>query len=105
MTNDIKMVIHCGDEKLEILGHDLHHNLILRAITDAYKAKGDRWGMAIFRKLSVLNSLKYSPEDAACSEHYFDEAVTKALEELKAPKFFYELQPEELPQHAPHPKG
>ena len=54
MTKDIKMVIHCGDEKLEILGHDLHHNLILSAIRDAYKAKGNRWGMALFQKLSAL---------------------------------------------------
>ena len=84
MTKDIKMVIHCGDEKLEILGHDLHHNLILSAIRDAYKAKGNRWGMALFQKLSALNSLHYASVDAACSEHYFEEAVTNGLEEISS---------------------
>ena len=60
MTKDIKMVLHYGDETHTIQGHELHHNMILRAITDAYKAQGDRWGVAFFRKLSALNSLVHA---------------------------------------------
>mgnify|MGYP003123536428 CR=1 FL=1 len=105
MTKDIKMVLHYGDETHTIQGHELHHNMILRAITDAYKAQGDRWGVAFFRKLSALNSLVHAPEDSAVTAHYFEEAVTNGLEEIKAPKIFYELRADEMPKHAPYPKG
>ena len=47
----------------------------------------------------------HAPEDSAVTAHYFEEAVTNGLEEINAPKIFYELRADELPRNAPYPKG